>query len=188
MISHLNAPSDRPVVDEFLRQVREEAYRLNLTSLWVVAGQPDDMEPGHWAKLSRQAGAKKTKVLRRPGGPAEADGLTAALFALELDESIEKHYYRRYRKRYKGRNNAIQAMIDDPTPLMAMLAVCDVMYMHGGGPWNASQLILGALVQWVQDLDAIEQETVIARAQRALRNESHPPTRSELYGHQEITA
>jgi hypothetical protein len=115
---------DCPVIAEFLRQTRQQYFRLNMTSLWVVAGQPAGLAPNSWVRKSNEVCAHKMKLFRKANGPASSRGKTAALYALDLDDRLEHAYYLHFIKRYK--HDAVQAIIREPSHVMAILAICDV--------------------------------------------------------------
>ena len=169
---------DCPVVVEFLRQIRREAFRLNLTRLWEAAGTPEDLEPNFWARENNKiSGTKKLKVLRKRGGPAVARGATAALFVLDLDERLEAGYYLHYIKRYK--HNPIQAIITEPTSVIAVLALCDLMISAGDTepPTSLAEAILNEVIlgSIQQGIDEFTLETIAARVARALRGDPKLP-------------
>jgi hypothetical protein len=166
---------DCPVIDEFFRQVRNERYRLDLTALWIAAGKPEGFEPRFWCKAHNSIGGMKPlKTICALDRHAEAMGTTAALYAMDCDERISDAFEEHYRPRY-GRN-VVKAIICEPTRLVGMLAICDVMNRQDISPTVAADAILAEVARDDEgELGVFERETIVARVHRALRGDQQLP-------------
>ena len=174
----------QPDGNKYQSQVSQDnSLLIDLTALWDAAGRPEDCSPWAWAKhqASLSDAGRVLAAGESWGGPVLVPKAIALEYALDLDRSIESLKCEEVIKRIAA--DPAGSLINRPTSALASLIVGGVAMARGVQVEEAAKMLIGEVVERTADLDPFQQETVVARAQRAIRNEPCPiddlPSREE---------
>jgi hypothetical protein len=169
MISHQGGSS---VWDSYVSQEAYDPDRIDLTLLWIAAGRPWK-SPRRWAPKTHDS-LKIRFQGKSPDDPVWAPYSTALMYAEHLDPKIMVAmgvaFFRVVDKDPAG---LLMGAPDGAKQLTAMFAT--MAKTEDGGPMTAER-IMADVVERTGHLDMYEQETLVAKAQRALMGQPSIPS------------
>jgi hypothetical protein len=149
---------------------------VNLVTLWHAAGRPRGQSPRWWYSRWRVGrGGDQDLIQKCPGGadaPLVVVPTAALVYAQQLDARIARAAFAIVDEMFLA--DPTSHVMNCPVPLVTFFAVDAMAQKRGLSHAEASRVILDETVERTKGLEAWEQETIVARVERALRCEPQP--------------